>query len=116
LAAPLVSFLWADEVARFGLSMLAFIGCAVACRRRDHAFVRGLLTLSPKRVQAVCLALAVVLVLFVAGLTEIASIDFIASSWNERTPILQVPAAMIALPLPVGMALLALYAIVHLVA
>ena len=35
--------------------------------------------------------------------------EFIASSWGERTPILQVPAALIALPLPLGMALLALY-------
>lgn len=108
------SFLWADEVARLALSTLAFIGGAVAYRRRDHAFVRVLLNLCPKRVQAVCFALADVLVLFVAGLTGIASIDFIASSWNERTPILQVPAAMIALPLPVSMVLLAFYAIVHL--
>ena len=37
------SFLWSDEVARLSLSILAFIGGAVAYRRRDHAFVRGLL-------------------------------------------------------------------------
>src|SRR6266567_696908 len=88
------SFLWADEAARLSLSILAFIGGAVAYRRRDHAFVR--------------------VVLFVAGLTGIASAEFIASSWNERTPILQLPAAMIALPLPVGMALLVLYALANL--
>jgi Tripartite ATP-independent periplasmic transporters, DctQ component len=34
------SFLWADEVARLALSILAFIGGAVAYRRRGHAFVR----------------------------------------------------------------------------
>lgn len=31
------SFLWSDEVAQFALSILAFIGGAVAYRRRDHA-------------------------------------------------------------------------------
>src|SRR6266849_5403686 len=108
------SFLWADEAARLSLSVLAFIGGAVAYRRRDHAFVRVVLNLVSKRGERACLALADVVVLFVAGLTGIASAEFITSSWNERTPILQLPAALIALPLPVGMALLVLYALANL--
>src|SRR5215471_11323264 len=105
------SFLWADEVARLSLSILAFIGGAVAYRRRDHAFVRVVLNLVPRPVERACLALSDIIVFFVAGLTGIASAEFIASSWGERTPIFQIPAALIALPLPVGMALLALYAV-----
>jgi tripartite ATP-independent transporter DctM subunit len=108
------SFLWADEIARFTLSILAFVGGAVAYRRREHAFVRILLKLAPSVVERACLAFADVLVLFVAGVTGIASLDFIASSWSERTPIFQAPAALIALPLPVGMLLIALYALTHL--
>ena len=108
------SFLWADEVARFALSVLAFIGGAVAYRRREHAVVSLALDLLPKRTKEVCLALADVLVLFTAVLAAVASIDLIDTGWNERTPILQLPAALIAMPLPVGMALIALYAIVHL--
>jgi TRAP-type C4-dicarboxylate transport system permease small subunit len=108
------SFLWADEVARLSLSILAFIGGAVAYRRRDHAFVRIVLNLLPRPVERVCLALSDVLVLFVAALTGVASAEFFASSWGERTPILQLPATLIALPLPLGMALLALYAMSNL--
>src|SRR5215467_11492046 len=107
-------FLWADEIARFSLSILAFVGGAVAYRRREHAFVRILLKLAPSVVERACLAFADVLVLFVAGVTGICSLDFIASSWAERTPIFQAPAALIALPLPVGMLLIALYALTHL--
>jgi hypothetical protein len=55
--------------------------------------------------------LSEIIVVFVVGLTGIASIEFIASSWSERTPILQVPAGLIALPVPLGMALIALNAI-----
>src|SRR5229473_84165 len=51
---------------------------------------------------------------FPSAASGVASAEFIASSWNERTPILQLPAAMIALPLPVGMALLVLYALANL--
>jgi tripartite ATP-independent transporter DctM subunit len=108
------SFLWADEMARLALAILAFIGGAVAYRRREHAFVRVVLNAFPKRVHDACLALADVLVVFMAVLVGFVSIEFLASSWTERTPILQVPAALIALPLPVGMALLTLYAVAHL--
>ncbi|THD63978.1 MAG: TRAP transporter large permease subunit [Bradyrhizobium sp.] len=108
------SFLWTDEVARLALSILAFIGGAVAYRRRDHAFVRVILSRLPLGVERGCLALADVVVLFVAGLTGFASIEFLASSWGELTPIFQLPAALIAVPLPIGMALLMLYAGVNL--
>src|SRR5271155_1466812 len=104
------SFLWSDEVARLVLSILAFIGGAVAYRRRDHAQVRLFLNLVPSRVERACLALADIVVFFVSGLIGVASIEFIAASWAERTPILQAPAGLIAVPLPAGMALMALYA------
>jgi len=108
------SFLWTDEIARLALSILAFIGGAVAYRRRDHAFVRVILSRLPLGGERGCLALADVVVLFVAGLTGLVSIEFLGSSWDELTPIFQMPAALIALPLPVGMALLVLYAAVNL--
>src|SRR5271154_5813794 len=76
------SFLWSDEVARLSLSILAFIGGAVAYCRRDHAFVRILLNLAREPVEHSCLALADVVVLFVVGLTGVASAQFIASSWG----------------------------------
>ena len=109
------SFLWSDEVARLVLSVLAFVGGAVAFRRQEHACVRILLDVAPPQVERCCVVLADVIVLFVVGLAGILSADFIASSWAERTPILQVPAALIALPLPLGMALFALHAIDNLV-
>ncbi len=108
------SFLWADEVAHLVLSTLAFVGGAVAYRRREHAFVRVLINVFPERVQRVCFAFADVLALFLAGVTGVASIEFITSNWSQLTPILRVPTATIAFPLTVGLALIALYAVDHL--
>ena len=82
------SFLWADEAARLALSILAFIGGAVAYRRRDHAFVSLVLNLLPKPIGQGFLAFADILVVFVVVMTGIASSEFLASSWGERTPIL----------------------------
>lgn len=105
------SFLWADETARLTLSILAFIGGAVAYRRREHAFVRLLLNLVVPSIQAAFFALADVVVLFIATIVGIASAEFIALNWGERTPILQAPTGLFALPLLIGMVLLGLYAI-----
>jgi tripartite ATP-independent transporter DctM subunit len=108
------SFLWADEVARLALSIIAFVGGAVAYRRGEHAQVRLILRLLPARAERVCLALADVAALFAAGLTGVAAIQFVVANWSERSPILQLPAGLIALPLPLGMALIALYAAIRL--
>ena len=105
------SFLWADEAARLSLSILAFIGGAVAYRRREHAFVRILHNLVTPPVERACLVLSDIVVLFVVALTSIASVRFIALGWGELTPVLQLPAAVIAMPLPLGMGLLALFAL-----
>jgi TRAP-type C4-dicarboxylate transport system permease small subunit len=83
------SFLWTDEVARLTLSILGFIGGAVAYRRGDHAHVRIVQNLLPDRARRFCLALADTLVVFAATLIAVASFEFITSSWGERTPILQ---------------------------
>src|SRR3974390_3598886 len=82
------SFLWADEAARLSLSILAFIGGAVAYRRRDDEFVAILLDLVAPPIERICLVLSDVIVLFVVGLAGIASAQFIASSWAELTPLL----------------------------
>ena len=108
------SFLWTDEVARLALSILAFIGGAVAYRRGDHAHVQIIENLLPETGRRACLCLADLVVLFATIVITIASSEFIASSWGERTPILQLPAALIAMPLPLGTALLAFYALVRL--
>lgn len=50
------SFLWSDEAARLTLSILAFIGGAVAYRRRDHAFVRIVLNIISGPGERACLA------------------------------------------------------------
>ena len=68
------------------------------------------LNLVAPSVERACLVLCDIIVLFVVGLTGFASARFIASSWGELTPVLQLPAALIALPLPFGMALIALFA------
>ena len=104
------SFLWTEEVARIALSALTFVGGAIAYRRGDHSFVRAVLDTFPLGLHRTCLALADLLVLFIAIMTMVASIFFIEANWVQLTPILRLPAAVIAFPLTIAMGLLAFYA------
>lgn len=108
------AFLWTDEVAKLALSTLAFIGGAVAYRRRHHTFIRAILNTMPVAVHNACLILADLLVLVIAVTTGAASVPLLQTRWNELTPILQIPASWIVAPLTVSMALIALHALDHL--
>ena len=104
-------FLWTQEVAQFALSIITFIGGARAFRVGQHGFVRFVLDrlagadaamVRDRRRPAGAAGRAV------AG---VASLPVIAASWGELTPILSLPAALLDLPLTVGMVLIALYAL-----
>jgi TRAP-type C4-dicarboxylate transport system permease small subunit len=102
--------LWTGEVAQFALSVLTFVGGVVAYRRLHHLPVRALTNRLSPQAQAALAVLAEFLVLLGAVVAGVASIALVQSTWNEQTPILRLPAATIALPLCLGMLLLALYA------
>jgi tripartite ATP-independent transporter DctM subunit len=105
-----VAFLWTDEIAKLALSTLAFVGGAVAYAQGHHTFVRvGLNALGP-RLRDACLVASDLVVLSIAAVTGYASIFLIETRWNELTPILQIPAAWIAVPLSASMVLLMFYA------
>ena len=105
------SFLWSDESAKLSLSIIAFIGGAAAYRSRQHTSVRVLLDLMPAPLCDLVLAVlewAVVVVAVIAGWQSLLLME---GNWQTLTPILQVSTGWIALPLPVGMALVALFAL-----
>jgi tripartite ATP-independent transporter DctM subunit len=104
------AFLWTDEVAKLALSTLAFVGGAIAYAHGQHTFVRvGLNALRPSLRDA-CLVASDLAVLLVAAVTGYASISLIEIRWTELTPILQLPAAWIVIPLSVSMLLLMFHA------
>jgi tripartite ATP-independent transporter DctM subunit len=104
------AFLWTDEIAKLALSTLAFVGGAVAYAQGHHTFVRvGLNALGP-RLRDACLVASDLGVLLIAAVTGYASIFLIEIRWNELTPILQMPAAWIVVPLSASMVLLMFHA------
>jgi tripartite ATP-independent transporter DctM subunit len=108
--------LWSDEAAKLALSTIAFLGGAFAYRRNEHAFVHTLIAVLPLQWRRVCYALTEFLVLAIAVTAGINSVPLLIARWNELTPILQIHASWYALPLIIGMVVLALTAIERLLA
>ena len=105
------SFLWSDESAKLSLSTIAFIGGAAAYRSRQHTSVRVLLDLMPAVMADVVVAALEWTVVITAAIAARQGVLLLDSNWETLTPILQISTGWIALPLPVGMGLAALFAL-----
>lgn len=105
------SFLWSDEASRIALSVITFIGGAVAYRGAHHSSIR-LITdrLSLHASQAVGIGIEW-LVLIVTAIAAWQSLGLLAASWDDLTPMLQISVGWIALPVTVGLTLIALFAL-----
>src|SRR5262249_32811045 len=108
------AFLWTDEVAKLALSTLAFVGGAIAYAHGHHTFVRVGLNALGGRLHHACLVASDLAVLLVAAVMGYASIFLIEIRCNELTPILEMPAAWIVVPLSASMALLMFHAALRL--
>src|ERR1700730_12685363 len=106
--------LWADEVSGFALTVIAFLGGAIAYRREQHVLVRTLVDLLPTRSRAASYALVDWLVLEIALVTGYQSLALLVFRWDQVTPILGISATWIAIPLTASMLVLAAYAVARL--
>src|ERR1700744_720654 len=105
------SILWADEAAKLFLSMTAFIGGALAFRARHHTTVEFLTAKLPPRWRNSFAIRIGVLILITAALSVYISLDLVSISAMSNTPILQINAAWLVVPLTIGLALTTLFAI-----
>ena len=109
------SLLWADEAAKLFLSLTAFVGGALAFRARHHTTVEFLTgRFSPR--WRVSFAVGIDMLILVAAATVgYVSLNLLSISATSNTPILNINAAWLVLPLTVGMALMVLFAVERLV-
>jgi tripartite ATP-independent transporter DctM subunit len=111
-----VSLVWTIEAAELALSMIAFLGGALAYRRGEHAFISTIINSFPEVYRRACYALVEFLVLTVAVVAAVNSIPFLIAGWEEFTPVLQMRVTWLSVPLLLGMMILAITAIERLAA
>ena len=105
------SFAWGNEVATMALTVVAFVGGAVAYDRGQHMAVRALLTRLPAHWEEIVEAVGHWLVFGTAGVGLYLSYPILAAGWEDVTPVLELRKAWVFLPFAVGMLLLAVFAL-----
>ena len=105
------SLLWSDEAAKMFLSLIAFIGGALAYRARHHSTVEFLTAKLPANLR-ISVAIGIdLLVLVGAAVVGYVSLNLLSIASMSNTPILDINSAWLMLPLTIGLALTVIFAL-----
>jgi TRAP-type C4-dicarboxylate transport system permease small subunit len=103
------SFGWVEELTRYMMIWLAYLGAGLALRHGNHVAVMLLVDALP-RTPALALRglVGLVMAAFLAALAWIGW-EYADFAWRQRTPVLQWPTGAVYLAIPVGTVLMALH-------
>jgi TRAP-type transport system small permease protein len=99
------SILWAEEVSRYAMIWLTFLGAGLVLRHGGHIGIDALQTRFPRRAVMIRAMIFVLLLGFFSFMAWIAT-RYALLAWSQTTPALQIPVGFVYLALPIGFALL----------
>jgi TRAP-type transport system small permease protein len=104
------SILWVEEASRYAMIWLTFLGVGLVLRYGGHIGIDTLQERFPRQAPYVRAAIFALLLGFFAFMVWIGT-RYALLTWQQTTPVMQVPIGAVYLAMPIGFAL----AIVHLV-
>lgn len=99
------SILWVEEVSRYLMIWLTFLGGGLVLRYGGHVGIDTLQESLPRQAKAIRGAIASLLLGFFAFMVAI-GIRYAALNWEQTTPILGIPVGAVYLSIPIGFSLL----------
>jgi C4-dicarboxylate transporter DctM subunit len=102
---------WTSDAATIGITLITFVGAAVAVRRGQTISLRFFLSLVPQRVAGVLEAAGVWLTLGLAAIVLNEAPQYLRNSFEFHTPVLQITNFWISIWVVIGFGLIALYTI-----
>ncbi|MBA2447269.1 MAG: TRAP transporter small permease [Chloroflexi bacterium] len=109
-----IALTWPEELARYVLVWLVFVGAAAAAGRHQHIVVDTLTELLPKRARLPAQGFATVAGLIAIGVLVWVSQPLFGPASRSTSPATGIPSFWIYLALPVGGALLGMFALADL--
>ena len=99
------SILWVEEVSRYAMIWLTFLGAGLVLRHGGHIGIDTLQTRLPHRAATIRAAIFALLFGFFAFMAWIGT-RYALLTWGQTTPVLQIPVGFVYLAVPAGFALL----------
>jgi TRAP-type transport system small permease protein len=103
------SILWVEEVSRYLMIWLTFVGAGLVMRFGGHIGIDTLQENWPRHAPSIRAVIFVLLLVFFALMTWL-GLRYALLAWGQTTPVLQIPVGAVYLAMPIGFALM----IVHL--
>lgn len=104
------SIIWVEELTQYQMIWIAYLGAGLALREGRHVAVDTLQDLLPARVRRfVRLLIWSAIAAFLVTLT-ILGLQIAAFTWNQETPVMNIPTGIPYLAIPIGAAVFLLHA------
>lgn len=100
---------WSEEVARYLMIWITFIGAGLAMREGKHVAIEYVQGLLPRRAQPWFRALIGLVILGFLAVLLVVGIQFSEFAWRQRSPVMQWPMGAVYLAIPIGALLFALH-------
>ena len=104
------SILWVEEVSRYLMIWLTFLGAGLVLRYGGHIGIDTLQERLPRHAIPVRAVIFVVMLGFFAVMLWL-GIRYAAFTWAQTTPVMQIPIGAVYLAMPIGFALLIVHAL-----
>ena len=104
------SIVWVEEVSRYLMIWLTFLGAGLVLRYGGHIGIDTLQNAFPRHAVVIRVAIYALLLVFFAIMLWLGS-RYAMLTWGQTTPVMQIPIGVVYLAIPFGFGLL----IVHLV-
>jgi TRAP-type C4-dicarboxylate transport system permease small subunit len=99
------SLVWAEELSRYLMVWLTFLGIGPVLRFGGHVAVDSLLVALSAAQQRVARVIVAILIAGFCVYLIYAGCAYVGRTWHQSTPVLDVPFGLVALAAPVGFAL-----------
>jgi TRAP-type C4-dicarboxylate transport system permease small subunit len=99
------SILWVEEVSRYLMIWLTFLGAGLVLRHGGHIGIDALQEKFPRRAAHIRALIFILLLGFFAFMAWI-GVRYSALTWSQTTPVLQIPVGFVYLAMPAGFVLL----------
>ena len=99
------SILWVEEVSRYLMIWLTFLGAGIVLRYGGHIGIDTLQAQWPRHAPAIRTVIFLVLVVFFAVMVWL-GMRYATLTWGQTTPVMQIPVGAVYLAMPIGFALM----------
>jgi len=102
------SILWVEEVSRYLMVWLTFLGAGLVLRHGGHIGIDTLQERLPRQAAAIRAVIFVLLLVFFLVMAWIGT-RYATLTWGQTTPVLRIPVGSVYLAMPIGFGLLVVH-------